>query len=149
MKSKEFKDLEKSAKKIHSIWWNFCKHMTKWYYKEVDEYRYDKDEFGQPTGKKVKEFDVTQMAGYDCMCRVQKYAEKHPEIVVVGVDDELYAGSYLVLIPHPTHGITMIFIPQCTTINNQWFLYPSYLKGLQTALEEMKKKYSNFDMKLI
>ena len=149
MKNKILNEWEQSARKTHRIWFDFCDHMKKWYYKEVEEYKFVGNTIEKiKTGKTVKMFDVTKMVGYECMRRVEKYAEKHPEIKIVGVDDELYSGSDLVLIPHPKHGITMIFIPQCAYINNQWFLYPNYLENLQKVLEDMKQEYSNFEDKI-
>ena len=146
MKNKEMKELIEDARKIHGIWFDFCKYMKKWYYKEVNEYKFDPKTLEQiNTGKMIKEFDVTKMVGYECMQRVEKYAEKHKDIRVTGVDDDVYSSSDLVLIPHPEHGITVIFIPQNTTINNQFFLYPGYLKYLQKELEEMSEKYSGFE----
>lgn len=146
MKNKEMKELIEDARKIHGIWFDFCKHMKKWYYKEVNEYKFDPKTLEQiNTGKMIKEFDVTKMVGYGCMQRVEKYAEKHKDIRVTGVDDDVYSSSDLVLIPHPEHGITVIFIPQNTIINNQFFLYPGYLKYLQKELQEMSEKYSGFE----
>jgi len=127
------KDMWKEADKIHKIWHKFCSHMSKWYYVE-EKYN----------GKTYKEFDSTQLLGYEAMTRVEKYAKNHPEIKVVRVDDSVYSGSDLVLVPHPRHGITMIFIPQNTGVNNEWFLYPGHIESLQQALDEMNKEYDGF-----
>jgi hypothetical protein len=146
MKNTILEDWQKEARKTHGIWFDFCNHMKKWYYKEVDEYKLDKKTIEYvTTGKMIKEFDVTKMIGYDCMCRVEKYAEKHKEIKIISVDDDVYSSSNLVLIPHPQHGITAIFIPQNTNINNQFFLYPSCIENIQEELDAMKKKYAKFE----
>jgi len=59
--------------------------------------------------------------GYPLMCKVKKYVEKHPEIVLASCDDNSCMSSTLVLIPHrdpdggPRSGYwrtTVIFIPQ-------------------------------------
>lgn len=146
MKDKFLKEWEESARKTHGTWFDFCNHMKKWYYKEVEEYKLIGNALeSTKTGKIIKKFDITKMIGYDCMQRVERYAKKHNEIKVIGVDDEVYSSSDLVLIPHPEHGITVIFIPQCTTVTNQFFLYPPCLKNLQEELESMQQKYSNFE----
>ena len=146
MKNKEIKELIEDARKTHGIWFDFCKHMKKWYYKEVNEYYFDPKTLEETkTGKIVKEFDVTKMIGYECMQRVEKYAKRHNEIKITSVDDDVYSSSILVIIPHPEHGITIIFIPQNTNVNNQFFLCPSALEYLQNELYKMKQEYSNFE----
>jgi hypothetical protein len=146
MKNEELKSCLKESNKSHKIWHDFCKHMEKWYYQEIDEYKYSNKKTLEQmmTGKKIKVFDVTKMIGYECMCRVEKYAEKHTEIKITHVDDDVYSGSDLVLIPHPKHGVTVIFIPQCTTVNNTFFLYPGHLEYFQETLENMKQEYDGF-----
>lgn len=79
-----------------------------------------------------------RLVGYDVMCKVKKYITKScPEIKIVHCDDAVYAGSDLLLIPHPKHGITVIFIPQCTSVQNQFFLYQNYYKNLMDELRKM------------
>ncbi len=39
------------------------------------------------------------------------------------------------------NGITMLFVPQSTTIQNQFFLYDNHYKDLMKALKEMKEVY--------
>lgn len=66
-----------------------------------------------------------------------------PEIKIVRCDDSNYAGSDLLLIPHPKHGITIMFIPQCTSIQNQFFLYENHYISLVRELNKMGKVYNN------
>ena len=47
----------------------------------------------------------------------------------------------LLLIPHINHGVTVMFIPQCTTIQNRFFLYGEDYKELINGLEKMKYVY--------
>ena len=136
-------DMWKEADTIHKIWHKFCKHMSRWYYREEQEFHYVDNEIVY-TGKTYKEFDSTKLVGYDAMTRVEKYVKNHPEIKIVHVDDSVYAGSYLVLVPHPILGITMMFIPQCTTTANEWFLYPGALESLQETLVAMMQEYNGF-----
>lgn len=85
-----------------------------------------------------------RLVGYDVMCKVEKFIKRYcPEIKIIGCDDSVYSGSYILLIPHPNHGITLMFIPQCTTIQNQFFLYEGHYNQLIKALEEMKNIYEN------
>jgi hypothetical protein len=107
-------------------------------------------EFKLKNGKtkkiKYKEFNEAELSrrlvGYEVLEKMEKYVSRHcKEIKVVRCDDSLYAGSSIFLIPHPKHGITMLFVPQCTTIQNQFFLYDNHYKDLMKALKEMKEVY--------
>jgi hypothetical protein len=107
-------------------------------------------EFKLKNGKikkiKYKEFNEAELSrrlvGYEVLEKMEKYVARHcKEIKVVRCDDSLYAGSRIFLIPHPKHGITMLFVPQCTTIQNQFFLYDNHYKDLMKALKEMKEVY--------
>lgn len=79
--------------------------------------------------------------GYKVICKIEEYIKNNPEIKVVHCDDDVFASSIIVLIPHPTRGITVKFIPQCTELQNTFFLYDrSYEKFVET-LNEMKSVY--------
>ena len=83
-----------------------------------------------------------RLVGFDVIVRIEKYIKKYcSDIKIVGCDDADYSSSIILLIPHPKHGITMMFIPQCSTIHNRMFLYGNHYKQLMTALEEMKNVY--------
>lgn len=99
--------------KIHRTWWDFS--------------RFLKDTYGE----------LSELAGDHVIDGIEHYAEKHPEIKVVPCDDTHHSSSILVLVPHPTMGITIIFVPQLTTENNQFFLYPNHLRALMHELTEM------------
>ena len=73
------------------------------------------------------------------MTTIEEYVKKHPQIKIVRCDDSAYAGSDIVLIPHPKHGIRVMFFPQCTPIQNEFFLYGSDFQNLITALIKMSK----------
>ena len=82
-----------------------------------------------------------RIVGYEAMTKIRNYAKKNPEIRIVGCDDSVHASSMIVLIPHPTMGITMMFIPQCTGVQNEMFLYPNHYKMLLDTLNEMRDTY--------
>ena len=145
------KSMMSEARKTHAAWYDFCDHFKKWYFTVERTFHI------RPKGKnsedgsreikfvdgkrKYREFDCTKMAGHLAMKRVDAYAKKHPEIRVVMVDDAYHASSSVVLIPHPTMGITAIYVPQCATDEkNQFFLYPSDAKPLARAIGEMTEE---------
>ena len=109
---------DKDAEKIHEYWHNFLAFL---------------DENGRNPGNLI---------GYEDQNLVESYAIEHPEIKVVGVDDDDFCSSILVLIPHPTMGITVLFIPQCTSVQNSFFMYPGHIKGIEDAITELKKYLS-------
>jgi len=126
--------------KIHHVWYAFCDHMKKWYYGLEPFFKKD---FTESKGK-FRYFDTKDFSGYDAMCRAEKYASKHKEIIVVGCDDAVFASSDIVLVPHEDNdgywGTTVLFIPQCTTDKGQFFLYPNHLNNLLEVLQKIKEK---------
>lgn len=129
-------------KKIHGFWYNWMNYMKRWYYKEGEDWAFDKKSKKlKKTGKMVKQYDSKGLMGYDVMEKVEEYVKTHPDVVELSVDDDVFASSDLVLIPHPTMGITVIFIPQCTNVQNTFFLYPNHIDNLIKTLKEMQKKY--------
>lgn len=105
----------------HDLFHALQKYLKKWYHNDK------------------KEFDVTQLTGYRAMCRMENFIKKHPEIVEVHVDDASFASSSLYLIPHKGMGVTVWFIPQCTSEQNEFFLYPHHLDNLINELKKMKR----------
>ena len=131
-------ELEKAiaeADETHKYYHAFCKYMSRWYFSKGKRYTKDLSE----TKREFKFFDGSKMIGYDAMLRIERYAKLHPEIKVCRVDDDVFAGSILVLVPHPEMGITVFFVPQCTNTQNAFFLYPQDSKELIDTLVEMKK----------
>jgi hypothetical protein len=134
------------ANKAHKVWHKFSNWIIKtfgedlhgeWQYLEV---RGTKKRF------KYRSFDEAELnrrlTGYEVMCKIERYVNRYcPEIKILRCDDQVYAGSYILLIPHPGHGITIMFVPQCTTIQNQFFLYEDHYKELIKSLKEMKNVY--------
>lgn len=126
---------------VHSYWFAFCRHFKRWYYLEYEEQKINENNEFVKTGKIIRDFDSTKMKGYQAMQRVERYVKSHPEIKIINIDDSVFASSFLVLIPHPKMGITVIFIPQCTDNQSEFFLYPNHQEYLINGIKELKKLY--------
>lgn len=118
-------NLLKEYKKMHGIYWNFIN----WLFRVTKVPKNDYREL------------YKSLSGFELIEKVESYAKRHKEIRITTVDDDSHSGSIMVYIPHPTHGVTMLFIPQCTTISNTWFLYQSHLDEMVKILKEMKVVY--------
>lgn len=131
-----------STKKVHKTWHEFCDYMSKWYYEYYYPLRYDKKSNKCVKSKRrLKAFSSKNMQGYKTMVRVERYVEKHPEIQIVKCDDSVFSSSMIVLVPHPTMGISFIYIPQNNTyIQGELFLYPDHSEELIEKLTKMRKK---------
>ena len=110
------------ARSVHVIWHKFEKWLVK--------------TFGENYS--------SNLFGFDVIRKVEKYVKRHlPEIKIVQCDDFEYSSSIIVLVPHPRHGISVIFIPQTAEIGNRFFLYGSHHDCLVKELSDMKKVYEN------
>lgn len=115
------KDLEEVAK-YHKVWHQFSNWL---------EISYGSDY-------------SNKLYGYDVITKVENYINRYcKQIKIIYCDDAVYASSIILLIPHPTHGITMIFIPQCSGNQNQLFLYGNHYDRLMEELGKMKKVYKD------
>jgi hypothetical protein len=148
-KSKETKNNIENLKTPHKIWHKFSRWMIKTFGKDLHgEWQYLEvtNSNGKKSKMKYRSFNDLELSkrlvGYEAMCKVEKFIKRCcPEIKIIRCDDSLYASSDILLIPHPNHGITVIFIPQCTNIQNQFFLYKNHHKELVKVLREMGKVY--------
>lgn len=141
--------MEKDVMSTHRVWHKFYGWMIKTFGKDL----YGKWQYMKGTGADGKKFNFKyrdyneyelskRLVGYEVMCKIEKYVNRScPEIKIIRCDDSVYAGSFILLIPHPKMGITMMFIPQCTYIGNQMFLYNNHYKMFTKALREMKSTY--------
>jgi len=141
--------IDVQMKTTHQIWHKFSNWMVKTFGKDL----HGEWEFMEGIGANGKKFKIKhrsfndlelsrRLTGYEAMCKVEKFVKRCcPEIKIIRCDDSIYAGSDILLIPHPNHGITVIFIPQCTTVQNQFFLYKNHHKELVKALKEMETVY--------
>jgi len=153
LNKEELEDLFERSREMHKIWHKFSGWLIKTYGKDLHGkwIRHKMKVDGKIKTFKYRSFDDYQLSqrlcGYEVMVRIEKYIKRScPEIKIVHCDDEIHAGSILLLIPHPKHGITMMFIPQLTGIQNQWFLYGGHYKMLMSTLEEMKYVYEKEDL---
>ena len=137
----------------HKTWHKFYK----WLQKNFGNDLYTESVYSvkQPNGriKKIKlknynEYELSsRLVGYEVIEKIEKYVKRNaPEIKIIHCDDAIYAGSIILLIPHPEHGITMMFIPQLTDIQNQIFLYGGHYKMLLEELNKMKYVYNEQEL---
>ena len=145
------KNIIDKYKAVHNTWSKFYNWVCKTYGKDLHG-KVEWAELVGDDGKKIKyktqsfnDLELSRrLCGYEVMRKVEKFIKRCcPEIKIIHCDDSLYAGSDILLIPHPKHGITIIFIPQCTTIQNQFFLYSNHYKMLMEELAKMKYVYKN------
>ena len=75
---------------------------------------------------------------------IAEWAEQNGAATVV-VDDSSHSTSTLVLIPHANDerymGTSVIFVPQCSSERDNFFLYPRALDELIDALTKIREKY--------
>ncbi len=132
----------------HKIWHQFSNFLEKAYGKDliVKKKIPFTNEKGETKEIKYNFLNTAELSkklvGIKVIERVTRYINLYcKDIKIVNCDDESYSGSILLLIPHPEHGITIIFIPQNTTIQNTFFLYPEHSNKLLKELKKMKLKY--------
>ena len=142
------KGIEKSAREAHKVWHKFSGWLAKTFGADLIEDKVLEVQMKNGKTKKIKyknfnEWELSKrLVGYEVLEKMEKYVARHcKEIKVVRCDDSVYAGSSIFLIPHPNHGITILFVPQCTSIQNQFFLYDNHYKDLMKALKEMSSVY--------
>lgn len=114
----EYKKWEVASRKTHKVWHKFEAFLIK--------------NFGEDYYK--------NLSGYECMNLIEAYVRENKEITIIGCDDSYHASAFLVIVPHLNMGNTVLFIPQCTTIGNQFFLYPQHQENLVAALTKMTHK---------
>lgn len=114
MNKKEMAEFSEKSKEIHAVWHKFSAWLE--------------DEFGKDWR--------SELVGYDAMLKIEAYVKTNPEISLSYCDDEMFAGSMLVIVPHKGMGNTVIYVPQLTTITNQFFLYPNHQALLIEALNK-------------
>lgn len=133
------------AIKTHEVWHRFSNWIVKTYGKDLHgEWQYLGDGDNKLKYRSFDELELSRrLVGYDVMTRVSRYVKRYcPEIKIISCDDSVYAGSDILLIPHPKHGITIMFIPQCTNVQNQFFLYREHWRQLMKELDNMSWVYS-------
>ena len=101
---------------IHKIWWDFCDKFS-----DGD----DKDSF-------------KNLVGDEKMEEVEKWAKNYPDVKISKCDDSNHDTSLLVLIPHPTLGISIVYIPQSTYLKDYFFLNSAMQKLLIDNLKSIE-----------
>jgi hypothetical protein len=123
---KKQKEMFVHSKNIHRVWHAFCRKFQK---PDSYDWKYE---------------------GYDFMERVEEYAKTHPEIVITCCDDNHFASSDIVLIPHDADGqwmgVTVLVISQFGNPPVDFFLYPGHAQLLLDELFGMhkNKKYTQY-----
>ena len=116
-------------------------HRLYWLFDRWCERKYGKDYHSKLFGEKVIE-------------DVRKFVSRNKEIKIVKVcDDEMGDKAILVIIPHPSMGKTVIFIPEKCQTQNVFFLYDKRESQLIEILKSMqvfgKKVINNFKKVLL
>lgn len=146
-KSKSILDKwDKEKKKygdIHALWHSFCDYMKKWYYDMAPNWTIKGDDLVQ-TEREYKHFNINKVVGYKSISKIERFISKNPAIARVVCDDSAHCGSRIYLIPHENKreywGTTVLFIPQCTKEQNNFFLYPNHLNNLIKELQKIQKR---------
>jgi len=107
----------------------------------------------------LKEFQHTELRGYDLMEAMKKWAEKYPERVTsFCVDDNAHATSLVLLVHHGKPGgnhymgASLIYVPQLSTLSgiyhhegdgvqpaySTFFMYPSHAAQAIDKLTEVR-----------
>ena len=106
-------------KNIHKIWHDFNKFVTA--------------KLG------LNSVNDINFSGYDIIEQIENYVNTNKQIKLIWVYDSVHASSIILLVPHPTFGITILYVPQCTTHQNEFFLYQQNRKTLMSELQTMSE----------
>jgi len=143
--------MKKNFTETHRVWHKFSDWLIKKYGKDLySDWKFMEFKDNEGKKKKIKyrnfnEYELSRrLIGYEVMKDIERYTKRYcTEIKIVYCDDSYHAGSYILLIPHPKMGITVMFIPQCTGTQNEFFLYDNHFKMLMDELNKMKYVYKN------
>lgn len=127
---KVWKESEKRSAGIHKLWHDFC------------------SKFGDQNNWKG--------SGFAFMQAVDRYAKKHPDVIVTHCDDSVFCSSSIVLIPHRYKdeymGTTMVIIPQVGGPPTEIFLYPHHsialIEGLSAILNNVQPNWEKVNQKI-
>ncbi len=137
------------AMQSHKVWHKFQKFIVNAYGKDLyGEWKFFNNPDGQKKPIKYRSFNEVKLShrlhGHDVISRVKTYITKYcPEIRVLECDDDTAAGSIILLIPHPNYGISFMFIPQCTQIQNRFQMGQTEIKILIRSLTNINKQIFN------
>lgn len=122
------RESEAHSAKLHTLWHSFTK---RFYNKEGTAYLY---------------------RGFDFMERVQRFAQRHEEIILIGCDDSNHTSSLIVLIPHQHEGeywgTTVVCIPQTGGDPIDLFFYDHNVNDMLVALRAIKQAHQSGKLNL-
>ena len=120
MTEEEMEEMFEEATEIHTLWYKLNDYLKK------------------------HNRNINELSGYDAMRCMDAFCKENPDMIRVHVDDEYHCNSYVYIIPHENEkkymGATVLFVPQCCNIRNQFFLYPSDNRDLLKACKLLEKK---------
>lgn len=151
-RKKTAEKLQKRTEEVHRVWHKFSGWLARAFGKDLQG-EWVRNTIKVDGKKKVfkyrsfNDYELSKrLCGYDVMVRIERYISRYcPEIRIVHCDDDVYSGSIILLIPHPSHGISVMFIPQNTGIQNRFFLYENHYRMLMEELGKMKEIYPDDD----
>ncbi len=128
---RNFARSSKNGYEIHKLWFDFCKRF-------------------------MGDHGTFLYVGHDLSNRIERWAKKHLEVIVLGCDDNVYASSRVFLIPHKIegyfHGTTWVVVPQLEGQPTVFFTYKEHVEGFLTAIKALhaehkkpQRKENNFD----
>jgi len=121
---------------VHRVWHAF----QDYFIRRVPE--------GEPfefCGKMMRhEREEWKWRGYELMCRINKWADKHPnDVFIHGCDDSHFMGSDMVYILHRSQtewmGVTVLFVPQNGDEPKHAFYYPGHMLSARNMLDYLLK----------
>jgi hypothetical protein len=147
MKTKK-QTVDKSMKRalaVHKVWHKFSKWVEKTFGKDLVQNKEMIVNKKKIKYKDINEWELSKkLTGYEAMKKIERYVKYNPEIKITYCDDDLYSSSFILLIPHINHGISVVFVPQGTGIQNRFFLYHNHWEYFIKELTKMGKKvYKN------
>jgi hypothetical protein len=151
MWDKRHKAEKARIKAIHSLGWAYQREFYKYDTIMLSDEEFAKEQervkmFNKSTRKlKLKASRSRQVhrgfkwSGWELMERLRKFAKKHPQVQILGCDDNYHASSTVCVIPHAckeeSWGLTVVIAPQMGGFPaTEFFLYPSHAQPLAEAL---------------
>lgn len=122
---------EDSISKMHNSWWEFTKFLE-----EITG-------LNQHLSGSFNLF--TNLGGFEMIEKIEQYVENNPEIKITYCDDEVFSTSILIFVPHPTMGISVVYVPQLHGTGCQFFLYKNHYDMMLEILTNLKDVYKDRD----
>jgi hypothetical protein len=141
-----WKQSQKDSKELHKLYHEFCRkfrHLGGTKKKKTVKARKGTSKKKSSSAKSVQH-SPWKWTAYELMERVEKWAKKNPTVTYARCDDNHFASSDLVFIPHQNKkeymGSTVVFLAQCDGQSPAtFFLYPSHVDSVMSALNKLKE----------